>query len=153
MSFIRSALIQYLLLGTTLIGCGFNDGFTSSEYKGVITRAPSGGALAVDYPYEIHSKNALHIAGYPSIFFEQLVDSEQVTQVVSWDHWLNNNEQCDEALSGEGIYEVDCGDRIGELTVFLTYANTLGQKNTLFIRTMISVDESAQEADVFPEGR
>ena len=153
MNFIRSALIQYLLLGTTLLGCGFNDGFTADEYKGAITRAPEGGSLSNDYPYEIHTKNAMHIVGYPSIFFERKVDVDEVTQVVSWDHWLNNNEQCEETLNGDGTYEVDCDDRIGELTVFLTYVNDLGQQNTLFIRTMISVDEQAQEADVFPDGR
>lgn len=146
-------IIRLVTLILLIPGCGFRDGFKTSEYQGVLTKSPVGNLLNFSHPISIETKNAKHITGYPSIFFSSSLVGEGAVEIVGWDHWLNQSEQCAEVFNNDGSYEVDCGQNIGVLSVFLTYKDGNGDNQTLFTQVTIKSESNQSESDVFPEGR
>ena len=141
----------FLFIATLLMAsCGFRDGFIVTEYKGILSQSSQRGLDTVS-PVSIQTKNAKHIVGFPSIFYMENVE-EGEAQIIQWSHWLNENEFCSVEENSSYEFEIDCGDKVGELIVFLTFSDSEGVQ-TISKTFRILVEANQLEVDVFPNGR
>jgi len=153
----RRAQVGGFLCLLPLWGCGGLDGFESNfadlAQKSIEALPNADGEISfVSGPATISTRNAVFAAGFPAIFDFQVVDPEVNPILISWEHDLNVTDQCIERFGTDNSYTLECGERTGELFVYMTYQKSFRER-TIVYQTVIESYRSVTDTDVFPLGR